>query len=185
MRRPDREIEWARLLRAANSGDQDAYRKFLRSMADFLKPVVARHGARIGLGRDDTEDSVQEILLAIHLKKHTWDEDRPIGPWVIAIARHKLIDARRRTKNFAVVPIEDVAEKLPAAPAAEALAAEDLDKLLVQLNSRQQDLVRSLSLQGRSIKETAQRLNMNEGAVRVALHRAINALGALTRKNDR
>ena len=184
MRRPDREIEWASLLSAANSGDQEAYRKFLKLMADFLKPVVARYGARIGLGRNETEDSVQEILLAIHLKKHTWDEVRPVGPWVVAIARHKLIDARRRAKNIMIVPIEDVAEKLPAAPAAEALAADDLDKLLVQLNGRQQDLVRSLSLQGRSIKETAQRLNMNEGAVRVALHRAINTLGALTRKNN-
>jgi RNA polymerase sigma factor (sigma-70 family) len=185
MRRPDREIEWASLLRAANSGDHEAYRKFLRLMADFLKPVVARYGARIGLGRDETEDAVQEILLAIHLKKHTWDEDRPISPWVIAIARHKLVDARRRTKNIAVVPIEDVAEKLPAAPAAEPFSAEDLDRLIFQLNDRQQDIVRSLSLQGRSIKETAHRLNMNEGAVRVALHRAINALGALTRKNER
>ena len=99
-----------------------------------------------------------------------------------AIARHKLIDARRRKKNISVVPIEDIVEKLPAPPAGETLAKEDLDKLLIQLNDRQQDLVRSLSIEGRSIRETAQRLKMKEGAVRVALHRAINALAALTRK---
>jgi RNA polymerase sigma factor (sigma-70 family) len=185
MSRPEREHEWATLMRSANSGDQEAYRTFLKSMAAFLQPVVTKYGARLGLGRDEAEDAVQDVLLAIHLKKHTWDESRPITPWVIAIARHKLIDARRRKRNILVVPIEDIMETLPAAPAAEALAAEDLDRLLVQLNDRQQDLVRSLSLQGRSIKETAQRLKMNEGAVRVALHRAINALSALTRKNER
>jgi RNA polymerase sigma-70 factor (ECF subfamily) len=144
-----------------------------------------RYGARIGLGRDEAEDALQDVLLAIHLKRHTWDEDRPIGPWVTAIARHKLIDARRRKKNFLVVPIEDIAERLPAPSGGETLAVEDLDKLLIHLNDRQQDLVRSLSIEGRSIRETAQRLKMKEGAVRVALHRAINALTALTRKDER
>lgn len=182
MRRPDTELEWASLMRSANAGDQEAYRKFLKSIARFLLPVVTRYGARIGLGRDEAEDAVQDVLLAIHLKRHTWDEERPIGPWVTAIARHKLIDARRRKKNISVVPIEDIVEKLPAPLAGETLAKEDLDKLLIQLNDRQQDLVRSLSIEGRSIRETAQRLKMKEGAVRVALHRAINALAALTRK---
>jgi RNA polymerase sigma factor (sigma-70 family) len=184
MDRPYRDAEWASLMRSAISGDQEAYRDFLKSMANFLRPLVASYGARLGLGRDDTEDALQEILLAIHLKKHTWNKDRPIAPWVIAIARHKLIDARRRTKNVTVVPIEDVAETFPAA-AVDVLAAEDLDRLIMQLNDRQQDLVRSLSLQGRSFKEVAHRLEMNEGTVRVALHRAINALSALARKNEK
>jgi RNA polymerase sigma-70 factor, ECF subfamily len=38
--------------------------------------------------------------------------------------------------------------------------------------------VRSISLDGVSIRETAARLNMSEGAVRVALHRGLAALAA-------
>jgi RNA polymerase sigma-70 factor (ECF subfamily) len=50
--------------------------------------------ARAAMGPADTE--VQEILLAVHLKRHTWDATRPLGPWLQAVARHKLIDAVRR-----------------------------------------------------------------------------------------
>jgi len=39
-------------------------------------------------------------------------------------------------------------------------------------------VVRSISLDGQSIRETATRLAMSEGAVRVALHRGLGALAA-------
>ena len=38
---------------------------------------------------------VQEVLLAIPLKRHTWDADRAIDPWIMTITRNKLIDAPR------------------------------------------------------------------------------------------
>ncbi len=41
----------------------------------------------------DIEDVVQEMSLSIHLKRHTWDPEKPVAPWVMAIARNKLIDS--------------------------------------------------------------------------------------------
>ena len=52
--------------------------------------------SRAGVGDADVEDAVQETLLAIHLKRHTWDPEQPLAPWVYAIARHKVVDALRR-----------------------------------------------------------------------------------------
>ena len=43
--------------------------------------------SRAGVGDADVEDAVQETLLAIHLKRHTWDPGQPLTPWVYAIAR--------------------------------------------------------------------------------------------------
>jgi RNA polymerase sigma-70 factor (ECF subfamily) len=60
----------------------------------------------------------------------------------------------------------------------------DVDRMLDKLDGRQRDLVRSISIEGRSVQETAKRLNMSEGAVRVALHRAINGLTALYRRGS-
>jgi RNA polymerase sigma-70 factor (ECF subfamily) len=57
----------------------------------------------------------------------------------------------------------------------------DLDRLLGKLGEPRRSLVLSLSVEGRTVRETAERLNMSEGAVRVALHRAIKALAALYR----
>ena len=68
---------------------------------------------------------------------------------------------------------------------APALPARDVDALLGQLKDPQRDIVRSISLDGASIRDTAGRLKMSEGAVRVALHRALKTLAALYRRSSR
>lgn len=173
------------LMRAAIAGDSEAYRRLFVSLAPHLRAVARRGAARIGLDGSDVEDVVQEILLAIHLKRRSWDEDRPIGPWIMAIARNKLIDARRRRGNRISLAIDDLADFLPAQEAHHSSDRSDIDRLLGKLNDKQKDLVRSLSIEGKSVEETARRLNMKEGAVRVALHRAIKTLAALYRTSDR
>jgi RNA polymerase sigma factor (sigma-70 family) len=177
------EEEWGLLMRAALDGDSTAYRRLLASLTPVLRTVTRRNCARIGLDGGEAEDIVQEVLLAIHLKRHTWDVDRPFGPWIMTIARNKLIDARRRRGNRLTLPIDDLADILSAEGSDDATDRGDLDRLLGGLGERQRDLVRSLSVEGRSVQETAERLKMSEGAVRVALHRAIKALAALYRGN--
>ena len=177
------EEEWGLLMRAALDGDFAAYRRLLASLTPVLRTVTRRNCARIGLDGGEAEDIVQEVLLAIHLKRHTWDVDRPFGPWIMTIARNKLIDARRRRGNRLTLPIDDLADILTAEGSDDAADRGDLDRLLGGLGERQRDLVRSLSVEGRSVQETAERLKMSEGAVRVALHRAIKALAALYRGN--
>ena len=82
-------------MRAANRGDAVAYARLLASLTPVLRGLARQSLSRTRL-ESDFEDVVQETLLAIHLKRHTWDETRPFGPWVRAIIRHKLIDAARR-----------------------------------------------------------------------------------------
>ena len=55
---------------------------------------------------------VQETLLAVHLKRHTWDESQPLLPWVRAIAQNKLIDFLRRRGRRVHVPIDEFSETL-------------------------------------------------------------------------
>jgi RNA polymerase sigma-70 factor (ECF subfamily) len=102
----------------------------------------------------------------------------PLGPWVRAIARNKLIDAMRRRGRRDHVPIDDVIETLAGDTAEPTPIPVKLDEHLQSLPDRQQSVVRSISLDGASIRETAARLNMSEGAVRVALHRGLAALSA-------
>ena len=120
---------------------------------------------------------VEETLLAIHLKRHTWDPSLPLGPWVRAIARNKLIDSMRRRGRRDHVPIDDVIETLASDTAEPTPIPGKLDEHLQSLPDRQQSVVRSISLDGHPF-ETAARFNMSEGAVRVALHRGLAALSA-------
>jgi len=173
-----REIDWADLMRAANAGDGAAYRRLLHEMAPALRSSARRGLARAGMPDADAEDIVQETLLAIHLKRHTWDPSAPIGPWITVIARNKLIDALRRRNRQHAVPIDDVIDVLAADEAAPDRGVASADRYVDALPDRQRAVVRAIALEGASIGEAAQKLSMTEGAVRVALHRGLAALSA-------
>ena len=78
----------------------------------MLRAAARRGLARAGQPVDQSEDIVQDILLAVHLKRHTWDVNAPFAPWLFAIARNKLIDALRRRGRRVFVNIDDFAETL-------------------------------------------------------------------------
>jgi RNA polymerase sigma-70 factor (ECF subfamily) len=172
-------------MRAAISGDAGAYRLFLQAVTPHLRAMARRRGARLGASISDSEDVVQEVLLAIHLKRGSWDPSRPIGPWISTIVRNKMIDTLRRRGRHVSVPIEDVIDTLEAEEQADPLEQRDVDRLLSRLKDPQRDIVRSISVEGTSVRDTATRLSMTEGAVRVALHRALKALAALYRSEPR
>ena len=65
----DRDRTWAEWMRAANAGDEIAYRRLLEALAPFLRAVVRRGFARSGFGSTNVEDVVQDTLLAVHLKR--------------------------------------------------------------------------------------------------------------------
>ena len=125
---------------------------------------------------------MQETLLAIHLKRQTWDRGLKLAPWVGAIARHKIIDAMRRRGARRIESIEDFENVLAAPEGEDPHARSDAERLMQQLAPRQRDLVRSISLEGESISATAKRLSMTEIAVRVALHLALKSLAASWRE---
>lgn len=182
-----REEDWAEWMRRAIAGDAAAYRRFLAEVTPYLRAMARRRCAQFGAPASEVEDVVQEVLLAVHLKRGTWDPARPIGPWLSAIVRNKLIDSLRRRGRHVATPIEDLIGRLEAAEAAEADGIADrldAERVLTRLRDPQRDIVRSISIEGRGVRETAERLNMSEGAVRVALHRALKALAAIYR-NDK
>jgi len=176
------ESDWVVWMRAAVAGDAGAYRALLVSLTAHVRAVARSRCRRLGAPEGEVEDLVQEVLLTIHLKRGTWDQSRPIGPWVAAIARNKLIDVLRRLGDVPV-PIEDFADSLPAEDLTPELSTRDIDALLGHLKPQQREIVRSISLNGNSIRAVGHRLQMTEGAVRVALHSAVKALAVFYRSS--
>lgn len=166
------ENELSMLLRAAIAGDENAYATFLRRTADIVRGFARR---KIVQGGVDPEDIVQETLLAIHTKRHTWISDAPVLPWIYAIARFKLIDAFRKRGRRIEVEISDIAETV-AQPEADVVSDRDISRVLDGLGPGQRSVVAAISVEGHSISEAAARLGMSETAVRVALHRGLRAI---------
>jgi RNA polymerase sigma-70 factor (ECF subfamily) len=165
---------------AGNAAD---YRLLLAEVSRVLRQTIRTAVARSGQGNADVEDIVQETLLAVHLKRDTWNPELPFGPWLNAIARYKTIDALRRRGLRRHVDIDVVADALPS-DEGDAMATHDLDRLLLAMDDRERTIVRGISVEGRSATSMATELGMTEGAVRVALHRALQKLARFSRRGD-
>jgi RNA polymerase sigma-70 factor, ECF subfamily len=164
-------------MRAGNAGDADSYRRLLLQLTPVLRAVARRGLASVGMADTDAEDVVQETLLAIHLKRQSWDE-APLGPWLRAIARHKMIDTLRRRGRRIDLPLDGFAEVLAGGESEPTMLVADVDRHLECLPAGQRNVVRAIAVDGASISEAAARLSMTNGAVRVALHRGLAALAA-------
>lgn len=179
--RPEQEHLWTLQMRAALQGDEYAYRELLSELSLSLRGTVRRRLQRLGATQSEAEDVVQEILLALHLKRNTWDPQTALAPWVAAITRNKLVDNYRRRGQREEIAIEHVLESLQSTSVTDDSDAEDVGRVLQQLSEPQRDIVRAMSLEGCSAQETAARMNMTEVAVRVSLHRSLKSLAARLR----
>ena len=180
----DREEAWAGLMRGALAGDEAAYQRLLRALAPVLRSTVRRRLAAMGLPTEECEDVVQETLLAIHLKRHTWRSADPFGPWLFTVARNKLIDHVRKRGRRIEIPIEDFAEILAAEEARPGTDSAEVDRHLAALPEKQRVILRTVAVDGASVGEAAAKLGMTQGAVRVALHRGFASLAARLRTTE-
>jgi RNA polymerase sigma-70 factor (ECF subfamily) len=166
-------------MRAANRGDQDAYRSLLSALLPILRQIAVKSLARVGAATVDSEDVVQEIMLAIHMRRHTWDESAMVMPWVYGIARHKIIDALRRRGRRLEVPLDEFEEIIEAPVGREGLSEQELVRFVHRLGDRQRTIVLAVSVEGLSIRDAAQRLGISEGTARVTLHRGLKTLARI------
>lgn len=176
----DGTTDWDLLLARANAGDGAAFLRFLTEVTPPLRGLIRARGR--GLPPDLHEDILQEVLLAIHLKRHSWTPGHPVRPWLYAVARHKVVDAFRRRGHRLHLPLEEVAEVLAAEAEPAPLAAHDADRMLGMIDARSAALVRAVRLEGHSTEDAARGLGLSAGAARVALHRAMKRLSELAER---
>jgi len=176
----DQDRIWDDLLTRANQGDGAAFLRFLTEVTPPLRSLIRARGR--GLPPDQHEDVLQEVLLAIHLKRGSWDGTAPVRPWLYAVARHKVVDAFRRRGRQVHLPLEDVAEILEADPGPAPLAGRDADRMLGMIDARSAALVRAIRLEGKSTEDAAAGLGVSAGAARIALHRALKRLAELAER---
>lgn len=172
--------EWERLLAAANAGDRAAFARFLTEVSPMLRGIIRARAA--SMPADQHEDILQEVLLAVHLKRGTWHEDRPVRPWLYAVARHKIVDAFRKRGQAVHLPIESFAETLAAPQASDPMAARDAAAMLDRIDDRSAALVRAIAIDGESADSAGARLGLGAGAARVRMHRAMKRLSALAER---
>jgi RNA polymerase sigma-70 factor (ECF subfamily) len=174
------EAELKVLMLASLRGDAAAHRTFLSELSGRLRAYYKGRLSRLGRGATEAEDLVQEALIAIHTRRHTYDPSEPLTPWAYAIARYKLIDHLRQTRPSLVdVPIDSAEDVLAQDDHIGTESAYDVQRLLSQLPEKMRRTIQSVKLEGLSVAETAKRYGLTESAVKVSVHRGLKALAAL------
>ena len=177
------ESELKGLMIAALGGDERAYGEALSRISRYLRGYYRTRLSQAAGGSGDTEDLVQETLMAVHARRDTYDPERPFTPWLYAIARYKLIDYLRRSRAAVRnLPFEDIAEITAHDDRMASESSFDLDRLLEQLPSKFRVAIHFVKLDGLSVSEAAVRAGTSESAIKVNVHRGMKALAALVGK---
>ena len=165
--------ELTALFCAGLKGNRVAYTNFLENITPLLRRIVSKRMARA-----DIEDVVQEILISVHKARHTYDGERPIVPWLMAIARFRISDHLRKyyaQMRHLTTDINALADML-ADVTESSENNESLQVLLEDVPEKHKQILTMMHVEGYTAKETGQKLNMNESAVKVAAHRAIKKI---------
>ncbi len=180
------EQELKSLMTAGLDGDAAAYRALLERISRHLRSYYRGRLARAGRGAFEAEDLLQEALLAIHTRRHTYDRAELFTPWMHAIARYKLIDHLRRTNaSRGDVPIEDADELTSRADHDGVESSIDLRRLMARLPVKMQRAIQYVKLDGLSVAEAARRSGMTESSVKINIHRGLKAMSAAIRREDK
>jgi len=170
------------LMARALDGDDHAYQQFLLRLGGLLRAFFRRKLR--GQDQAQTEDLVQETLLAVHLCRRTYDPSRPLGAWAYAIARYKLVDHfRRHPSARTFVPVDAVVDLFSADTADAGDSAHDVAALLSALPPKQREAIRLVKLEDLTAREAAARLGVSEADVKISIHRGLKKLMALIAKD--
>jgi RNA polymerase sigma-70 factor, ECF subfamily len=179
------ERELRALMTASLDGDAATYHTLLTKLTGHLRAYYRHRFARIGHGPTEAEDLLQEVLIAVHTHRHTYDRLQPFTPWIHAIARYKFLDYLRRTKSsYKDLPITSAEELTAMSDMAAVESGLDLQRLMLKISSKARQVIQYVKLEGLSVSEAAVRCGMSESAVKVTVHRGLKALALQIRKES-
>ena len=165
------------MLAAAQAGDGEAYRAFLRAILPYARAVARRR-----LGEQTlVEDVVQDALLTLHRVRHTYQPGRPVRPWLAAIVNRRAIDAARRRGRIGAREVsDDTAFETfadPDANSSEATdASESVARMMTELTPKQREALELVKLKEMSLAEASAASGQSIGSLKVNVHRAIRRL---------
>jgi RNA polymerase sigma-70 factor (ECF subfamily) len=178
---PDRKAadigDWGASLAAAQAGDADAYRRFLRAALPFIRAVARR---RCG-SEEEAEDVAQDVLLTVHRIRHTYEPGRPVKPWLTAITVRRAIDATRKRSRVRTREIFDEhAYETFSDPQANQEVGNDAPRVLAgmtaDLSRGQKEAIDLVKVQEMSLAEASAVSGQTIASLKVNIHRAIKKM---------
>jgi RNA polymerase sigma-70 factor (ECF subfamily) len=106
MARPLEKLSDAELLQRYTQGDEAAFREIVNRYRNSLYAFLRQF-----LNQPDLVDDVfQETFLQLFTSRDSFDQSRPLRPWLFTIAANKAKDALRKAQRTSAVPIGTLTE---------------------------------------------------------------------------
>ncbi len=176
------------LLRLRDPRDHEAWLEF----ASLYEPVIYRVLRRLGLQDADAVELLQELFLAVSRNVDSWQHGAEHGSfrgWLRRVTRNLVVSWVRRQKRHVLTSSVDLDSLLKSHPVEDSPETEEFDRelrraMFLKASEQVRAEVRpeiwqafwDVSVTGTSVAETASRLGMTVGAVRVAKCRIISRL---------
>jgi RNA polymerase sigma-70 factor (ECF subfamily) len=176
----------AELLTRYTAGEEAAFRelvnRYKNSLYAFLRQFLNRH--------DLVEDVFQETFLQLFASRESFDQSRPLRPWLFTIAANKAKDALRKWQRTAAVPIGTMADSqelsfddmLNTVTADSTLPYDELQKnetasrvgqIVADMPESLREILILAYFQKFSYKQMAESLGIPIGTVKSRLHTAV------------
>jgi len=156
------------LARRARRGDAAAFDELVLR---FQRPVL-RFCWR--LVRSDAEDLAQDTFVRAFVHFERFDPERPVLPWLIAIARRLCLDVLRRRKVSTRLETMPAGEPPTPSPEGEASFREQLsrlDRAIADLDEGPREAIMLFHMEELSYRDIAAALEVPMGTVMTWLHR--------------
>jgi RNA polymerase sigma-70 factor (ECF subfamily) len=171
-------LDDAELGRRFRDGEPDAVRELYRRYSRPLLTVAMRHL----FDAERAKDAVQQTVLQAWRAADRFDADRPLGPWLFQICRRVCIDQLRavRGRTETIDDHDDDLRLSVGGPSLEqAWTVFEVRRAIDELPPDTRDIVRLIHLDGWTVQQTAELLDLPLGTVKSRSFRAHKRLGAV------
>lgn len=163
------------LMKEAQNGNEASYQTLLNEVYMFLESYL---NSKI-YNKSQVDDVIQEVLIAVHNSRSTFDNTKSFMSWLLAIAHYKVTDHLRVQFKQKTQELEDSFIDGNSDTLTQLIEHQDhhfLNQALNELEEKPKQIVTLLKLEGLKISEVASRLNLTESNVKVIAHRAYLSL---------
>lgn len=174
------------IIEQAQDGDQHA---FAQLFDEYFTRIIGYSFRRV-LDGDVAQDITANVFLKLvqNLHKFEWRHDQSFNGWIFRIASNEVNTYFRNQQKYRFLPPEEAAEVLANWTLDDdqrAFVEKELDqheryvllhKAISRLNEREQAIIQLYYFEHLPHRAVAETLDMHEGAVRTAMHRAQNRL---------
>lgn len=174
------------LMSRMRAGDREAFAglvdRYQRTVYGYLRARVRQAG--------DAEDMTQEVFLRCYEARARFDDAALVKPWLLGIARNVLREHARRNRRRHEVSWTELCLELETTSPPDFAATTDhevwLPECLTELGPSAREAIEWHYRMERRLTEIAAAQHRSEGAVKLLLHRARQALrDCLGRKRAR